>query len=631
MRQTLPGSDPQWTDQCVLRMEAMVHRDKNHPCVVLWSMGNEAGFGSNFVEMYKAAKAIDTSRLVHYEGDYEMEVADVQSTMYPPWEKLEQLARHEDIGTLKAERYKDKPIMMCEYSHSMGNAQGSFLRFIEIFQKYPQIIGGCIWDFVDQGLRKKDEKGREFWAYGGDYGDVPNDWTMVANGIVLPDRSPEPEVFEVQKVYQRIETSAIDAPTGRLRVRNDYDFQSLDSIEAAWDVTEDGRVVRQGTVPVPAVGPKQEADLVLPIGPLPKQKPGTERFLNVRYALKQDLLWAKRGHVVAREQIVLPVAPDPAAPAASAVPGVKLSETPGAFVVAGPSFSVSIGKQSGALESFRSGPRELVVRPLVPNFWRVPLDNDIGNLANDMPKRCAVWKASGPGRTVTGVRAERLARGVVRVTADAVLPAGGSSFVTTYTVYGTGDVVVGARFTPVGEGLPELPRLGMQLAVPPSLSTMTWLGRGPHENYWDRHTGAAVGRYSGRVADLVHDYVRPQENANRIDVRWVALTDASGAGVLASGLPLLSVSAWPYSMQELEDATHVNELPHRREPAQPRPITFNIDYRQTGVGGDDGWGARPHAEYTLQARPYEYSFRLRAYAPSMGPIEDVARRPVPQR
>jgi beta-galactosidase len=253
----------------------------------------------------------------------------------------------------------------------------------------------------------------------------------------------------------------------------------------------------------------------------------------------------------------------------------------------------------------------------------VPLDNDIGFLLlNDMPRRLAVWKAAGPQRRILSVRAERLSPQAVRIVSEARLPAAESAHVTTWTVYGSGDVVVEARFTPGGE-LPELPRFGMQMAVPGALATMTWLGRGPHENYWDRHTGAAVGRYSGRVADLIHDYVRPQENANRTDVRWVALTGADGRGLLASGLPLLSVSAWPYTMEDLEKATHVNELPRRDT------ITLNLDLRQMGVGGDDGWGARPHAEYTLDAKPYAYRFRLRPYAPSMGSLDEVARRGVP--
>jgi beta-galactosidase len=263
----------------------------------------------------------------------------------------------------------------------------------------------------------------------------------------------------------------------------------------------------------------------------------------------------------------------------------------------------------------------------------VPLDNDIGFLLlNDRPRRLAVWKAAGPQRRVLAVKAERLSPQAVRIVAEAKLPGptpkpgeppgAESDHVTSWTVYGSGDVLVEARFTP-GGALPELPRFGMQMAVPGALATMTWLGRGPHENYWDRHTGAPVGRYSGAVAELVHDYVRPQENANRTDVRWLALTDASGSGLLASGLPLLSVSAWPYTMEDLEKATHVHELVRRDT------ITLNLDLRQMGVGGDDGWGARPHAEYTLDARPYAYRFRLRPYAPAMGPLDEVARRGVP--
>jgi beta-galactosidase len=221
------------------------------------------------------------------------------------------------------------------------------------------------------------------------------------------------------------------------------------------------------------------------------------------------------------------------------------------------------------------------------------------------------------------VRAERLAPQAIRIVAEATLPAAESTYVTTYTVYGSGDVVVEGRFTPGGE-LPELPRFGMQMAIPASLGTMTWFGRGPHENYWDRKTGAAVGRYSGRVAELIHDYVRPQENGNRTDVRWVALTDAGGTGLLAVGQPQLSVSAWPYTMEDLETATHIHKLPRRDT------ITLNLDHRQMGVGGDDGWGARPHPEYTLESKPYDYRFRLRAYEPEMGSPDDLARQRLPE-
>jgi len=303
---------------------------------------------------------------------------------------------------------------------------------------------------------------------------------------------------------------------------------------------------------------------------------------------------------------------------------VRLNESEDAFTVSGEDFTVVVGKASGALEAFELGSRELVTGPLVPNFWRVPLDNDIGFLLmNDMPGRLAVWKTAGPERSVTSVRAEKLAPQAIRIVAEATLPAADSTYITTYTVYGSGDVVVEGRFTPGGE-LPELPRFGMQMAVPASLATMTWFGRGPHETYWDRKTGAAVGRYAGKVEELIHDYVRPQENGNRTDVRWVTLTDPAGTGLLAVGAPHLSVAAWPYTMEDLEAATHIHELPRRDS------ITLNLDHKQMGVGGDDGWGARPHPEYTLDSKPYDYRFRLRAYKPGMGSPDDLARQRLPE-
>jgi beta-galactosidase len=594
----------------------MVERDKNHPSVVMWSLGNESGMGPNHAAMAGWIREHDPTRPIHYEGaasePRDPAWVDVVSRMY---------TRIPELAKMAEDPAEDRPVVLCEYAYARGNSVGNLKDYWDLIESEDRLIGGFIWDWADKALRKRDASGREFWAYGGDFGDEPNDWTMVCNGIVLPDRRPEPELHEVAKVYQRVDTVAVDAAAGRLRVKNDFDFRSLDGVEVRWSVEHDGRVADEGRLPAPALGPKEEGELRLPLARV-APPPGAEAFLNVRYVLAKDEPWAKAGHVVAWEQLPLPAGPALPAAAVAAVPPVELDESGPAVVVKGAGFSVAIGRASGALESFRHEGRELVASSLVPNFWRVPTDNDIGNHANDMPVRCAVWKAAGPQRRVTAVRAERLSPRAVRVTAEATLPAAASPYVTTWTVHGSGDVVVEARFTPGGGALPELPRFGMQMAVPGSLSTMTWLGRGPHENYWDRHTGAAVGRWSGEVAELVHGYVRPQENANRTDVRWVALTGADGSGLLASGLPLLSVSAWPYTMADLERATHVHELPHRDT------VTLNLDYRQTGVGGDDGWGARPHPEYTLDAKPYSYRFRLRPYAPSMGALGEVARRPV---
>jgi beta-galactosidase len=612
-------NDSQWLSAFVERARRMVERDKNHPSVILWSLGNESGMGPNHAAMAAWIREHDPTRPIHYEGaaaePRDPAWVDVVSRMY---------TRIPELATMAKDPAETRPVVLCEYAYARGNAVGNLKEYWDLIESEDRLIGGFIWDWVDKGLRKRDASGGEFWAYGGDYGDLPNDGTMVCNGIVLPDRRPEPELFEVAKVYQRIETRGVDTAAGRVRVRNEHDFRHLDFVEVSWNVEHDGRVVDEGRMPAPALGPKQEGELRLPLKPV-APRPGAEAFLNVRYALAKDEVWAKAGHVVAWEQLPLPGAETAPAFAPAAMPPVELDESGPALTVKGPGFSVAVGRASGALESFRHEGRELVASPLVPNFWRVPLDNDIGFLLlNDMPRRLATWKTAGPQRRTGGVKAERLSPQAVRITAEATLPAAASAYITTWTVYGSGDVVVEARFTP-GGALPELPRFGMQMAVPAALGTMTWLGRGPHENYWDRHTGAAVGRYSGRVEELVHPYVRPQENANRTDVRWIALTGADGRGLLASGLPLLSVSAWPYTMEDLEKATHVNELPRRET------ITLNLDLRQMGVGGDDGWGARPHAEYTLDAKPYAYTFRLRPYAPSMGSLDEVARRGPPRR
>jgi len=235
-----------------------------------------------------------------------------------------------------------------------------------------------------------------------------------------------------------------------------------------------------------------------------------------------------------------------------------------------------------------------------------------------------IWREAGAKRTVDAVGAEQIAPQVVRIMVEATLPVGEATrFLTTYNIYGTGDITIEANVFPAGDNVPDLPRFGMQMAIPGQFSTMTWLGRGPQENYWDRKTGAALGLYSGPVAEEGHVYVRPQENGNRCDVRFLTLTNEDGAGLLAVGSPLLSVSAWPYSMEDLEKATHINELPNRDF------ITVNLDYKQMGVGGDDSWGARTHPEYTLPAKPYGYQFRLKPYSPSMGPVEAVARYELP--
>jgi beta-galactosidase len=340
--------------------------------------------------------------------------------------------------------------------------------------------------------------------------------------------------------------------------------------------------------------------------------------------MANDTSWAERGHVLAWDQFKLPLDTPPA-------PVVEIDDMPTLtlkvrewgrkIAVFGEDLELVFGKKSGALESFTYKGQQLMTSPLVPNFWRVPIDNDNGNR---MPTRQGVWRNAGPKRKVTNVETEQINTQVVRITIEATVPVGkGSTCKTIYTVFGNGDLLVDTTFNPGSGRMPNLPRFGMQMAIPGEFDKLTWLGRGPHETYWDRKTGAAFGLYSGSVEENIHVYVRPQENGNKSDVRWMALTNTDGTGLIASGMPTIDVSAWPFTMQDLESAKHMHELPRRDI------ITVNLDYKQMGVGGDDSWGARPHPEYTLPAEKYRYSFRLSPYAPNLGDMDRIARQRLP--
>jgi len=607
---------PAWHTAFMERAIQMVERDKNHASVVFWSLGNESGCGPNHAAMAAWIHDYDPTRPIHYEGAgagrKDPYYVDVISRMY---------ARIPEIVRLATDPTNTRPMILCEYAHAMGNSNGNLREYWEAIRAHKRLIGGFIWDWVDQGLRKSSPDGKTFWAYGGDYGDNPNDGTSCLDGLVQADRKPEPALAEVKKVYQRIHVVPVAVSAGTFTVENEYDFRRLDFVEGSWELTCDGTALQQGKMPKLTAAPKQTQKIEIPFRK-PDLKPGAEYWLKVTFTLADDAPWAPRGHVVAWDQFQVPFqVPEATTAAVNQMPQVKVAEQDRAFTISGKDFAVTIGKSSGAIESLKFKGAELITSPLVPNFWRVPIDNDLGN---GMPKRLAVWRDAGQERTVKSVKAEQVKPQLVRVTAEATIPAGyDSTYRTTYDIYGGGDIVVEATMDPAGAKLPELPRFGMQMAIPGRYSTMTYLGRGPQENYWDRNTGAAVGLYTGSVEEQMFVYTHPQENGNRTDVRWLTLTNSSGAGLLAVGMPLLSISAWPYSMEDLGRATHIHELPRRDF------ITVNLDYRQMGVGGDDSWGARTHPEYMLPAKAYSYRFRLRPYSKDMGDANTVARQTLP--
>jgi len=606
-----------WHNAFVERAVRMVERDKNHPSVIFWSLGNETGCGPNHASMAAWIKDYDPTRPIHYEGAFgrpkDPYYVDVISRMY---------ARIPEIIRIATDPADVRPMVLCEYAHAMGNSVGNLREYWDAIRSHKRLIGGFIWDWADQGLRKKSPDGKEFWAYGGDFGDKPNDGNFCCNGLVQPDRKPNPSLYEVKKVYQRVHVLPDDIQAGKFRVKNEYDFLNLDFTDINWELSADGHVIQAGTLPKLSLAPDAEGDLQIPFKN-PKLQPGAEYWLKITFALDADTTWARRGHILAWDQFQLPfdVPPVPFADSGT-MPPLTLKQTTREITVTGRDFELTFAKASGTLESFLFRKKPLIASSLVPNFWRVPIDNDNGN---GMPRRLGAWRNAAFNRTVKAVKVEQLKPQIVRIITEATLPVGtDSTYKTIYTVYGNGDVVIDTTLTPRGDNVPNLPRFGMQLAVPAQFNTLTWFGRGPHETYWDRKIGAAVGLYSGPVDEHIHLYVRPQENGNKSDVRWMSLTDSDGVGLIAVGMPTIDISAWPFTMQDLEKARHIHELPQRDT------ITVNLDYKQMGVGGDDSWGARTHPEYLLPPKTYRYFFRLTPYASSLGDIRHLTRRRLPE-
>jgi len=558
---------PQWHDAILQRATGMVERDKNHPGIIFWSLGKENAYAPNYAPMAGWIRDYDPTRPIHYEG---------------------------------AEGLPTDPA------------------YVDVVSR---LIGGFIWEWADQGLRMRSPDAKELWAYGSDLGDLHTDRNFCCSGIVGPDRKPNPLIYEVKKVYQQISVSPVDIASGLVRIRNEYFFQNLDFVNASWELAEDGQVMQSGDLGRLNLPPQTEREVKIPFRK-PDVVPGREYHLNVKFALAYDAAWAPKRHVIAWEQFQMPFAAATVRHADSDIGrAVTFVRSEKAITVKGADFLLTVGTADGAIHSYTYKNREMIASPLVPNFWRVPIDNDWGN---GIPSRHGVWKNAGPNRTVTSLSVEQVNSDRVEISVMAELPAGKSQCGFTYTVFGSGEVIVQAAVDPLGQ-TPELPRFGMTMEIPGEYNNVVWFGHGPHENYWDRRTGAAVGRYSATVEQLIHEYVRPQENGNRCNVRWFALTDAAGAGLLVAGLPTIDFSAWPYTAQALDEAAHIHKLPRSGR------VTVNIDYCQMGAGGDDSSGARTHPEYMLPARPYSYSFRLLPYDRAMGDPAVLARTPASGR
>jgi beta-galactosidase len=629
---------PAWRQAHLDRTIRMVERDKNHPSVIIWSLGNEAGNGPNFEATYDWVKKRDSGRPVHYERAGFERNTDIYCPMYSPPEQLAAYAEGKALDAgwgfkLPAQKARTRPLILCEYEHAMGNSSGDFWSYWSQLYSKPYLQGAFVWDWVDQGLRQPQNKEPKalfkapkagekcFWAYGGDFGPpgTPSDDNFCCNGLVSPDRRPHPGLFEVKRVYQYIHCKPVDLAHRKVQIRNRYDFTHLETFAAGqWRLKADGRSIQTGLVPDLDLAPGASAEVILPVKPF-EPEPGIEYFLELSFALKGDQPWAKAGHEIAWDEFKLP----DAAPAITvrfdqdSTP--QLVQQDNAMVVRGKNFAAVFSKLTGTLESLRYQETELIDSPLRPDFWRAQTDNDRGR---NMEKEQGIWRTAHVGGTCLGYSAlGRPGSHCLAVTASLHLPKIEAQWDTGYLIYPSGDILVSVHFVPTKKQLPPMGRFGMQMSLPPGFERITWLGPGPQETYADRKD-AKIGLYDSTVDEqFFADYTEPGETGNKVDVRWVALVNGKGVGLLAVGQPLLSVNALHYGTEDLNAGKHAFELPRREQ------VFLNLDLKQQGVGGDDSWGAWPHREFLIPAKEYSYSFRLRPFGPGEDPAK-LARQSI---
>lgn len=610
--------EPAWTAAFVDRGVRMVERDKNHPSIIMWSLGNESGYGPNHDAMAGWMRGYDPSRPIHYEGTVTRHAGqdwedgklanDIANPMYPSVQ---------DIIDYANDPNATRPLIMCEFAHAMGNSVGNLKEYWAAVEGLHGLQGGFIWDWIDQGLIKVDENGTEYWGYGGDFGEDIHDWDFCINGLVWPDRTPHPAMWECKKLFQPLKVEAVDIPRGKIAITNKNYFTDLGHLTGTWSLVADGVVLQNGTLPLLDVAPGSTQEFQFAYDK-PAVAPGAECFLNLSFTLAVDTIWAVAGHEVAWEQFFLPEYAVPAAKIApDSLPALALAEDGSMITLSGDNCQLVFDRAAGTLVSFKRGTTELLAAGPALNVWRAPTDNDGFKFDPHMDvqggrdvKLLKLWLEAGLDNltpTIVDVAAQRVNEAVVRITVQSNWQGAADKAPITqtqvYTVYGSGDVLLETNVD-VPAAYPPLARMGLALQMPGGFEQFTWLGRGPQESYVDRKAGVKVGLYSGTVDEQYVPYIMPQENGNKTDVRWLALTDENGVGLLMAGDPLLEAGAGHFSAADLYAAFHTNELTRRDE------VFVTLDSVQCGLGGAS-CGPITLPQYMVLPGRYVFTVRLR--------------------
>ncbi len=590
--------DPKYYNAIVDRIKRLLHRDKNNPSVIVWSMGNETGTGKPFIDGYNWLKEMDNTRLVSYDRaevdpDFDhIRHTDIIGYMYTPIIDIEQEHLRSN---------PNRPFIWAEYAHSMGNSTGNLKELWDFVRSEPRVQGGFIWDWVDQGITITNENGEEYWGYGGDFEpeDAKHSGAFCLNGIVFPDRTPQPALWEVKKQYQNIHTKPFDWKKLTFEIFNEYSFSNLSEFNLVWEVLENGVKIKEGTL---ALKGAPESKTVISLKDnFPETQSGKEYLVNFYYKTKTAENLIPKDHIVAKDQFTLPMSAITFMETSSSDKIIVKESDTNININCGEVVTVSFDKKKGLLSAYEVNKENWLTSPLTLNTWRAAVDNDKGT---SMPEKAAIWKDIESKLEIKSFSWKKLANNKVMVSVHKFNKSI-ANFYLNYTVDANGKIKVQYVFERLKKGISLIPRMGMNLKLPEDMNMVNYYGRGPHENYPDRNQSALVGIYNAEAKDFYVPYIRPQENGYRTEVRWLEVRNKNKQGLKFSSQIFLNFNINHFNNEDFEPTVknrHTIDIKPRKH------VNLNIDYRQMGIGGDTSWGLLPYQPYLINPEPMKYTF-----------------------